>query len=144
MPSPSRALVATCSRNAQPHFTVKVGVSVSNVPQTAVLTNGIDSLLSAVSSELSFSWILNEYPTFVEEDSRRFVSQETGHLYIAKVEPSDVGNYTCVVTSTVAAGRVLGAPTPLTLRADGRAALGAHGECGHRHLGSSEGRGMGS
>lgn len=55
----------------------------------------------------------------MDEDSRRFVSQETGHLYIAKVEPSDVGNYTCVVTSTATAARVLGAPTPLVLRSDG-------------------------
>uniref|UniRef100_A0A8C5URH4 Contactin 3 n=1 Tax=Microcebus murinus TaxID=30608 RepID=A0A8C5URH4_MICMU len=37
------------------------------------------------SGELSYAWIFNEYPTFVEEDSRRFVSQETGHLYILKV-----------------------------------------------------------
>ncbi|XP_048210843.1 contactin-3 [Perognathus longimembris pacificus] len=71
------------------------------------------------SGELSYAWIFNEYPSFVEEDSRRFVSQETGHLYIAKVEPSDVGNYTCVVTSTVTNARVLGSPTPLVLRADG-------------------------
>ncbi|XP_036122223.1 contactin-3-like [Molossus molossus] len=69
--------------------------------------------------ELSYAWIFNEYPSFVEEDSRRFISQETGHLYIAKVEPSDVGNYTCVVTSPVTASRVLGSPTPLVLRADG-------------------------
>ncbi|KAB0378220.1 hypothetical protein FD755_009798, partial [Muntiacus reevesi] len=71
------------------------------------------------SKELSYAWIFNEYPSFVEEDSRRFVSQETGHLYIAKVEPSDVGNYTCVVTSTVTNARVLGSPTPLVLRSDG-------------------------
>ncbi|XP_058582191.1 contactin-3 isoform X3 [Neofelis nebulosa] len=71
------------------------------------------------SGELSYAWIFNEYPSFVEEDSRRFVSQETGHLYIAKVEPSDVGNYTCVVTSTVTNTRVLGSPTPLVLRSDG-------------------------
>ncbi|XP_029418670.1 contactin-3 isoform X2 [Nannospalax galili] len=71
------------------------------------------------SGELSYAWVFNEYPSFVEEDSRRFVSQETGHLYIAKVEPSDVGNYTCVVTSTVTNARVLGSPTPLVLRADG-------------------------
>nr|XP_013814045.1 PREDICTED: contactin-3 [Apteryx mantelli mantelli] len=69
--------------------------------------------------ELSFAWIFNEYPSFVQEDSRRFVSQETGHLYIAKVEPSDVGNYTCVVTSTVTNSKVLGSPTPLVLRTDG-------------------------
>uniref|UniRef100_A0ABK0M250 Contactin 3 n=1 Tax=Rattus norvegicus TaxID=10116 RepID=A0ABK0M250_RAT len=71
------------------------------------------------SGELSYAWVFNEYPSFVEEDSRRFVSQETGHLYIAKVEPSDVGNYTCVVTSTVTNARVLGSPTPLVLRSDG-------------------------
>nr|XP_030723602.1 contactin-3 isoform X4 [Globicephala melas] len=71
------------------------------------------------SGELSYAWIFNEYPSFVEEDSRRFVSQETGHLYIAKVEPLDVGNYTCVVTSMVTNARVLGSPTPLVLRSDG-------------------------
>ncbi|XP_074168297.1 contactin-3 [Rhinolophus sinicus] len=71
------------------------------------------------STELSYAWIFNEYPSFVEEDRRRFVSQETGHLYIAKVEPSDVGNYTCVVTSAVTTARELGSPTPLVLRPDG-------------------------
>ncbi|KAA0712788.1 Contactin-4 Brain-derived immunoglobulin superfamily protein 2 [Triplophysa tibetana] len=68
---------------------------------------------------LTFSWIFNEYPSFVKQDSRRFVSQETGNLYIAKVEPSDVGNYTCVVTNTVTKTRVQGPPTPLILRTDG-------------------------
>uniref|UniRef100_A0A8B9GH68 Contactin 4 n=1 Tax=Amazona collaria TaxID=241587 RepID=A0A8B9GH68_9PSIT len=47
------------------------------------------------SGELTYAWIFNEYPTFVHQDNRRFVSQETGNLYIAKVEASDVGNYTC-------------------------------------------------
>uniref|UniRef100_A0A8C5UA93 Contactin-3 n=1 Tax=Malurus cyaneus samueli TaxID=2593467 RepID=A0A8C5UA93_9PASS len=69
--------------------------------------------------DLSFAWIFNEYPSFVQEDSRRFVSQETGHLYIAKVESSDVGNYTCVATSTATNSHVLGPPTPLVLRTDG-------------------------
>ncbi|XP_069499634.1 contactin-3-like [Ambystoma mexicanum] len=69
--------------------------------------------------ELSYAWIFNGYPSFVQEDRRRFVSQETGHLYIAKVESSDVGNYTCVVTSTVTSSRVLGSATPLVLRTDG-------------------------
>uniref|UniRef100_A0A803SZR0 Contactin-3 n=1 Tax=Anolis carolinensis TaxID=28377 RepID=A0A803SZR0_ANOCA len=69
--------------------------------------------------EFSYAWIFNEYPSFVQEDSRRFVSQETGHLYIAKVESSDVGNYTCVVTSTVTNSHSLGSPTPLVLRTDG-------------------------
>ncbi|NWV27867.1 CNTN4 protein, partial [Origma solitaria] len=71
------------------------------------------------SGELTYAWIFNEYPTFVHQDSRRFVSQETGNLYIAKVESSDVGNYTCVVTNTVTNSRVLGPPTPLVLRNDG-------------------------
>uniref|UniRef100_A0A8C0C0D6 Contactin 4 n=1 Tax=Buteo japonicus TaxID=224669 RepID=A0A8C0C0D6_9AVES len=68
--------------------------------------------------KLTYAWIFNEYPTFVHQDNRRFVSQETGNLYIAKVEASDVGNYTCVVTNTVTNSRVLGPPTPLILRND--------------------------
>ncbi|XP_076124755.1 contactin-3 [Alosa pseudoharengus] len=71
------------------------------------------------SGELTFAWIFNEYPYFVQQDSRRFVSQETGNLYIAKVEPSDVGNYTCVVNNSITKGRVLSSPTPLVLRNDG-------------------------
>ncbi|KAM6169415.1 contactin-4 isoform 3-T3 [Rhynchocyon petersi] len=67
--------------------------------------------------ELSYAWIFNEYPSY--QDNRRFVSQETGNLYIAKVEKSDVGNYTCVVTNTVTNHKVLGPPTPLILRNDG-------------------------
>uniref|UniRef100_A0A8C3XZV7 Contactin 4 n=1 Tax=Catharus ustulatus TaxID=91951 RepID=A0A8C3XZV7_CATUS len=47
------------------------------------------------SGELTYAWIFNEYPSFVQQDSRRFVSQETGNL------------------------RVLGPPTPLVLRNDG-------------------------
>uniref|UniRef100_A0A8C6LAX7 Contactin-3 n=1 Tax=Nothobranchius furzeri TaxID=105023 RepID=A0A8C6LAX7_NOTFU len=71
------------------------------------------------SGELTFAWIFNEYPYSVQQDSRRFVSQETGSLYIAKVEPSDVGNYTCVVNNTVTKEKVLSSPTPLVLRSDG-------------------------
>ncbi|XP_066519423.1 contactin-4 [Hoplias malabaricus] len=71
------------------------------------------------SGALTFSWIFNEYPSFVKQDVRRFISQETGNLYIAKVERSDVGNYTCVVTNTVTKSRVHGPPTPLILRTDG-------------------------
>ncbi|KAJ7316996.1 hypothetical protein JRQ81_003158 [Phrynocephalus forsythii] len=71
------------------------------------------------SGELIYAWIFNEYPSFVHQDNRRFVSQETGNLYIAKVEKSDVGNYTCVVTNTITNTRVLGPPTPLILRNDG-------------------------
>ncbi|KAG7243001.1 hypothetical protein INR49_016767 [Caranx melampygus] len=72
-----------------------------------------------VAVDLIFSWIFNEFPTYVKQDTRRFISQETGNLYIAKVEPSDVGNYTCVVTNTVTKTRVQGPPAPLVLRSDG-------------------------
>ncbi|NXG71606.1 CNTN6 protein, partial [Baryphthengus martii] len=68
---------------------------------------------------LAYTWVFNNNPLSVQEDSRRFVSQETGNLYIAKVEPSDVGNYTCVVTNAEAEQSVRGPPTPLTLRSDG-------------------------
>eukprot|EP00064_Thunnus_orientalis_P001695 superscaffoldBa00000118_g1698 len=71
------------------------------------------------SGELTFTWIFNEYPSFVIQNTRRFVSQKTGNLYIAKVESSDVGNYTCVVTNTVTKSSVQGPPTPLVLRVDG-------------------------
>ncbi|XP_058844671.1 contactin-4-like isoform X1 [Acipenser ruthenus] len=71
------------------------------------------------SGGLMYSWIFNEYPAFMQQDTRRFVSQETGNMYIAKVEPSDVGNYTCVVTNTVTNSRVQGPTTPLVLRTDG-------------------------
>ncbi|NXG48132.1 CNTN6 protein, partial [Psilopogon haemacephalus] len=68
---------------------------------------------------LSYTWTFNTNTLSLQEDSRRFVSQETGNLYIAKVEPSDVGNYTCVVTNPKAEQSVWGPPTPLTLRTDG-------------------------
>ncbi|KAM8863962.1 contactin-4 isoform 2-T2 [Spinachia spinachia] len=71
------------------------------------------------SGDLTFTWIFNEYPSFVIQDTRRFVSQKTGNLYVAKVETSDVGNYTCVVTNTVTKSSVQGPPTPLVLRVDG-------------------------
>lgn len=71
-------------------------------------------------AELTFAWIFNEYPYFVQQDSRRFISQETGSLYISKVESSDVGNYTCVVNNTVTREKVLSSPTPLVLRSDGK------------------------
>ena len=70
--------------------------------------------------DLSYAWVFNEYPYFVQQDHRRFVSQKTGNLYIAKVEPSDVGNYTCVVMNSVTKGKVQSSPTSLVLRSGGR------------------------
>ncbi|RMC07378.1 hypothetical protein DUI87_16843 [Hirundo rustica rustica] len=69
--------------------------------------------------KIIYSWVFNEFPSFVAEDSRRFISQETGNLYISKVQTSDVGSYICLVKNTVTNARVLSPPTPLTLRNDG-------------------------
>uniref|UniRef100_A0A3B3VD10 Contactin-3-like n=1 Tax=Poecilia latipinna TaxID=48699 RepID=A0A3B3VD10_9TELE len=71
------------------------------------------------SGDLTYAWVFNEYPYFVQQDNRRFVSQQTGNLYIAKVEPSDVGNYTCVVMNSITKGKVQSSPTSLILRTDG-------------------------
>uniref|UniRef100_A0AAX7TM21 Contactin-5 n=1 Tax=Astatotilapia calliptera TaxID=8154 RepID=A0AAX7TM21_ASTCA len=70
------------------------------------------------SPEIIYSWVFNEFPSFVAEDSRRFISQDTGNLYISKVQPSDVGSYICLVKNTVTNARVLSPPTPLTLKTD--------------------------
>uniref|UniRef100_A0A3P9MHC2 Contactin 1 n=1 Tax=Oryzias latipes TaxID=8090 RepID=A0A3P9MHC2_ORYLA len=50
-------------------------------------------------AKLSFRWIFNEFPTFIQLDNRRYVCQTTGNLYISKVESSDRGNYSCIVSS---------------------------------------------
>ncbi|XP_011475246.1 contactin-3 [Oryzias latipes] len=71
------------------------------------------------SGDLTYAWVFNEYPYFVQQDNRRFVSQQTGNLYISKVEPSDVGNYTCVVMNSITKGKVHSSPTSLNLRTDG-------------------------
>lgn len=73
-------------------------------------------------ADLTYAWVFNEYPYFVQQDNRRFVSQQTGNLYIAKVEPSDVGNYTCVVMNSITKGKVHSSPTALILRTDGKTA----------------------
>ncbi|XP_053572700.1 contactin-1 [Bombina bombina] len=49
--------------------------------------------------DLSYRWLLNEFPVFITTDKRRFITQTNGNLYIAKVEQSDRGNYACFVTS---------------------------------------------
>ncbi|XP_043943377.1 contactin-1 [Protopterus annectens] len=49
--------------------------------------------------DLTYRWLLNDFPSVITPDKRRFVSQITGNLYIAKVEPEDKGNYSCFVQS---------------------------------------------
>ncbi|XP_067094402.1 contactin-4 [Osmerus mordax] len=68
--------------------------------------------------EIKYSWIFNGRPSFLQQDTRRFVSQRTGNLYIAKVEASDVGNYTCVVRNMMTNSTVYSSPTPVVLRLD--------------------------
>uniref|UniRef100_A0A8C8FH79 Contactin-3 n=1 Tax=Oncorhynchus tshawytscha TaxID=74940 RepID=A0A8C8FH79_ONCTS len=66
--------------------------------------------------EIKYSWVFNGRPSFLLLDKRRFVSQRTGNLYIAKVEASDVGNYTCVVRNMMTNATVYSSPTPVELQ----------------------------
>ncbi|KAM4700365.1 contactin-2 [Discoglossus pictus] len=50
---------------------------------------------------LSYRWLLNEFPSFLTTDSRRFVSQVTGNLYFARTEAKDEGGYSCLTTSHI-------------------------------------------
>ncbi|XP_041748487.1 contactin-4 [Coregonus clupeaformis] len=68
--------------------------------------------------EIKYSWVFNGRPSFLLQDTRRFISQRTGNLYIAKVEASDVGNYTCVVRNMMTNATVYSSPTPVVLRRD--------------------------
>ncbi|XP_035380323.1 contactin-4 isoform X1 [Electrophorus electricus] len=70
------------------------------------------------SGEIRYSWTYNGRPSILVQDNRRFVSQRTGNLYIAKVEASDVGNYTCVVKNVMSNATVYSSPTPVVLRRD--------------------------
>ncbi|XP_075065156.1 contactin-1 [Mixophyes fleayi] len=49
--------------------------------------------------DLNYRWIINEFPNFISMNKQRFVTQANGNLYIAKVEQSDRGNYSCFVSS---------------------------------------------
>ncbi|CAG5957770.1 unnamed protein product [Menidia menidia] len=69
-------------------------------------------------AKLSFRWILNEFPTFIPLDKRRFVSQITGNLYISKVESSDRGNYSCIASSPSISKSVFSNYIPLEPQAE--------------------------
>ncbi|KAL0154360.1 hypothetical protein M9458_050326, partial [Cirrhinus mrigala] len=64
-------------------------------------------------TDLSFRWMLNEFPEFIPLDKRRFVSQATGNLYISTVRASDSGNYSCFVSSPSIAKSVFSKFIPL-------------------------------
>ncbi|KAK9399608.1 contactin-1 [Crotalus adamanteus] len=68
--------------------------------------------------DLSYRWFLNDFPEFITLDKRRYVSQTNGNLYIAKVEPSDKGNYSCCVTSNSITKSVFSSFIPLIPQAD--------------------------
>ncbi|XP_069084956.1 contactin-1 [Pleurodeles waltl] len=63
--------------------------------------------------DLVYHWLLNDFPTFVVFDKRRFVSQTNGNLYISKVEQSDKGNYSCLVHSPSVTKSVFSSFIPL-------------------------------
>ncbi|TNN78622.1 Contactin-4 [Liparis tanakae] len=68
--------------------------------------------------EIKYSWVFNGQRSFLQQDARRFISQRTGNLYIAKVEASDVGNYTCAVRNMMTNATVFSSPTPVVVRRD--------------------------
>uniref|UniRef100_A0A670JEM1 Contactin 1 n=1 Tax=Podarcis muralis TaxID=64176 RepID=A0A670JEM1_PODMU len=68
--------------------------------------------------DLSYRWVLNDFPEFITLDKRRYVSQTNGNLYIAKVEASDKGNYSCFVTSNSITKSVFSSFIPLIPQAD--------------------------
>lgn len=67
----------------------------------------------SLSEAVTYRWIYNELPVFLIPDRRRFVSQRTGNLYIAKVEAQDAGNYSCYVSSPITGKSVFSKFIPL-------------------------------
>nr|XP_033773484.1 contactin-2 isoform X2 [Geotrypetes seraphini] len=69
---------------------------------------------------LSFRWFLNEFPNFIAADRRRFISQVTGNLYIARSQSTDQGTYSCFATSHMdfAIKSVFSTPTWLNVTAE--------------------------
>ncbi|KAM9410020.1 LOW QUALITY PROTEIN: contactin-4 [Pholidichthys leucotaenia] len=68
--------------------------------------------------EIKYSWVFNGQHSPLQQDTRRFISQKTGNLYIAKVEAPDAGNYTCAVRNMMTNSTVFSSPTPVVVRGD--------------------------
>lgn len=86
---------------------------------------------SFLSPEIRYSWVFNGQRSFLQQDARRFISQRTGNLYIAKVEASDAGNYTCAVRNMMTNATVFSSPTPVVVRRDGKHPLLPPGYLAH-------------
>lgn len=94
--------------------------------------------------EIKYSWVFNGQRGFLQQDARRFISQKTGNLYIAKVEASDAGNYTCAVRNMMTNATVLSSPTPVVVRRDGkRPPLASAAPVYPAHWADAHGRGRG-
>lgn len=51
--------------------------------------------------EVNFYWVRDNFPNFVEEDKRVFVSQD-GNLYFSSLERVDAAYYSCNVQNKIA------------------------------------------
>lgn len=72
---------------------------------------------------LSYRWILNDFPSFVQPDGGRwFVSQVTGNLYLANSKVNDTGNYFCLTTINmdVSTKSTFSKAIQLTVQPDGK------------------------
>uniref|UniRef100_A0A8C9S312 Contactin-4-like n=1 Tax=Scleropages formosus TaxID=113540 RepID=A0A8C9S312_SCLFO len=115
----SNSLGTVLSREAKVQFAYLQ--NFSNKPRSAVSVREGQAVVLLCgppphSGEVTYSWIFNGHSNPLQQDNRRFVSQKTGNLYIAKVEASDVGNYTCVVRNLMTNTTVVSSPTPVVLR----------------------------
>uniref|UniRef100_A0A3P9LQE2 Contactin 4 n=1 Tax=Oryzias latipes TaxID=8090 RepID=A0A3P9LQE2_ORYLA len=109
------------SRNARVQFAFLQSFSRKPRNPVSVREGQAVVLLCAPPShhgEIQYSWVFNREPRPLQQDARRFISQRTGNLYIAKVEAEDAGNYTCAVRNMMTNSSEFSSPTPLVVRRD--------------------------
>lgn len=88
-------------------------VCKTNAPRAFSDKTILFMLVFGSAEEVTYRWIFNEFPVFLNTDHRRFVSQKTGNLYISKVEAQDAGNYSCFVSSPMIGRSVFSKFIPL-------------------------------